>query len=247
MQYKKIFAVLSVVAFCAETETAFALSSNDFSLFDSAQFISPGNASARAVQLVSDSTNPDGGIDFGIGSTPLTVADLTDLSTDYKFIAGSCGGGSPRFQINVQTTSGVKNIFVYMGPPPNYTGCAQNVWTNTGNLITPASLVDATQLGGAFYEPWSQVVADFGSDQVTGIQIVADGAFAFPTTGQTVNIDNTQINSTLYTYEIPTATSKDQCKNGGWQNLSDGNGHNFQNQGDCVSFVATGGKNQGAK
>lgn len=36
-------------------------------------------------------------------------------------------------------------------------------------------------------------------------------------------------------------TSKDDCKNGGYRNY---NGTNtFRNQGDCVSFVATGGKN----
>jgi hypothetical protein len=33
-------------------------------------------------------------------------------------------------------------------------------------------------------------------------------------------------------------TSKDQCKNGGWRDFGV-----FKNQGDCVSFVATGGKN----
>ena len=33
-------------------------------------------------------------------------------------------------------------------------------------------------------------------------------------------------------------TSKDQCKNGGWREFG-----LFKNQGDCVSFVATGGKN----
>jgi hypothetical protein len=33
-------------------------------------------------------------------------------------------------------------------------------------------------------------------------------------------------------------TSKDQCKNGGWRTFGV-----FKNQGDCVSFVATGGKN----
>jgi hypothetical protein len=32
--------------------------------------------------------------------------------------------------------------------------------------------------------------------------------------------------------------NKDQCKNGGWQSYGV-----FKNQGDCVSFVATGGKN----
>jgi hypothetical protein len=33
-------------------------------------------------------------------------------------------------------------------------------------------------------------------------------------------------------------TSKAECKNGGWRNFLQ-----FKNQGDCVSFVATGGKN----
>ena len=33
-------------------------------------------------------------------------------------------------------------------------------------------------------------------------------------------------------------SSKDQCKNGGWRNFP-----GFKNQGDCVSYVATGGKN----
>ena len=36
----------------------------------------------------------------------------------------------------------------------------------------------------------------------------------------------------------PLPTSKEQCKNGGWRNFP-----GFKNQGDCVSFVATGGKN----
>jgi hypothetical protein len=36
----------------------------------------------------------------------------------------------------------------------------------------------------------------------------------------------------------PLPTSKDQCKNGGWKTYGV-----FRNEGDCVSFVATGGKN----
>jgi len=241
MQYKKLIPAATAIATLGLASLAFALSATDYSLFDSAHYISPGNASARAVQLVSDNAQADGGIDYAIGSAPLTVADLTNLSTDYRFDAGSCGGGSPRFQVNVQTPSnGVKNIFVYIGPPPNYTGCPANVWANTSNLVTPASLVDATQLGGAFYEPWSAAVAAYGTYPVVGIQLVADGGWAFPSTGQTVDVDNTMINSTTYTYEVPVATAKDECKNGGWQNLNDNSGHAFKNQGDCVSFTASG-------
>jgi hypothetical protein len=39
----------------------------------------------------------------------------------------------------------------------------------------------------------------------------------------------------------PLPTTKDECKHGGWQTFSV-----FKNQGDCVSFVATGGKNRPA-
>ena len=38
----------------------------------------------------------------------------------------------------------------------------------------------------------------------------------------------------------PAPTSADDCKDGGWQNYP---GLGFKNQGDCVSFVQTGGKN----
>ncbi len=38
----------------------------------------------------------------------------------------------------------------------------------------------------------------------------------------------------------PLPTNADQCKKGGWMNY----GTTFRNQGDCVSFVATRGKNQ---
>jgi hypothetical protein len=45
--------------------------------------------------------------------------------------------------------------------------------------------------------------------------------------------------SVTFTYTaLP--TSKDQCKNGGWETF----GNTFKNQGQCVSFVATGGKHR---
>lgn len=40
--------------------------------------------------------------------------------------------------------------------------------------------------------------------------------------------------------------SKDACKKGGWMAYTDDQGRPFKNQGDCVSYVATGGKNPAA-
>ena len=42
---------------------------------------------------------------------------------------------------------------------------------------------------------------------------------------------------------VPT---KDDCKHGGWRTMIDGAGNHFKNQGDCVSYFATKGKNPGA-
>jgi len=43
------------------------------------------------------------------------------------------------------------------------------------------------------------------------------------------------------------AATADQCKKDGWKTMVDSLGNPFKNQGDCVSFFATGGKNLAAK
>jgi hypothetical protein len=72
---------------------------------------------------------------------------------------------------------------------------------------------------------------------VTGIDIVQDE------TGSTV-LSNISVNGVAV--GVTQATLKDQCKNSGWKTLTDSNGNTFKNQGDCVSFFATKGKNKGS-
>ena len=56
----------------------------------------------------------------------------------------------------------------------------------------------------------------------------------------TADLSDITVNGQLQVPETTSMpTSKDDCKNGGWQNFTPA----FKNQGDCVSFVATGGKN----
>lgn len=217
--------------------TAVALAAAGYTLFGDAQLVSPGFNSPTAAQIRSASAVPPGygGVDFAVPSG-LTVADLDNLSTDYMFTAGSCGGGAPRFQINVTTPSnGTKNIQVYIGPPPNYVGCPLNVWSNTSNLVAPANLVDASQiLPGGQYTPWATVQTLFGSYPITGIQVVTDASWLFDP--QTVVVDNVQINNATITFE-----NADSCKKGGWEQFTSAPGP-FKNQGQCVSYFAKGGQ-----
>ena len=206
-----------------------------YSLFGDATLVSPGNASPTAVQLtseLSDSGFTFSGIDFAIPAGT-TFADIQNLSTDYKFTAGSCGGGSPRFQINLTNGASSGNVFVYIGPPPSYIGCPPNIWLNTGNLASPVNLVDTSQLPlGMFYDPYLAAQAKYSGYTVTGIQLVADGGWAVAGNVQTVLADNVMINNTTYTFE-----GVDSCKKDGWQQFTTAPGP-FKNQGACVSYFS---------
>ena len=59
-----------------------------------------------------------------------------------------------------------------------------------------------------------------------------------PLTSPIVSSDVTPPGDFVVTDAPPLPTTKDQCKNGGWRTYGV-----FKNQGDCVSFVATGRKN----
>ena len=208
------------------------LAAGGYTLFGDAT-LTAGHDSPTGVQLRSSTSVAPGygGIDFSVPAG-MTFSQLQNLGTDFNFTAASCGGGAPRFQVNVD---GV-NAFVYVGPPPGYVGCPGNVWASTGNLATPASLVDTSQLaGGTFYDTFASADLKYGNDVVTGIQLVTDAAWLFGT--QTVVVDNVMINNATYTFE-----SAQGCKDSGWQQFTSAPGP-FKNQGDCVSYFATGGRN----
>jgi hypothetical protein len=69
---------------------------------------------------------------------------------------------------------------------------------------------------------------------VDSVLFRTSGAAAPATFGNGFLIDNL----TLASYTP--ATTKDECKNGGWANLSRADGTTFKNQGDCIQYLNTG-------
>jgi hypothetical protein len=216
----------------------------DYSLFGEATYVSPGNASDRAVQTVSDDAPGFGGIDFEVESGT-TFADLTILSSDFNPTDDGCAGGSPRFQIALDgadaDTDADGNVFVYFGTDSAGAPCVNDTWQNSGDFLENGRLLDTTQLGGAFYDPYANALTNYGDYTVVGMQLVTDAGWASEGE-QTALFDNTVINNQTYTYEQKVPANKDECKNGGWQDFEG----MFKNQGDCVSYVATQGRNQGS-
>jgi hypothetical protein len=144
--------------------------------------------------------NDASGVSFS-GTGVTTFASVATLSAEFDVTDDDCAGGSPRFQIQVQTASGAKNVFVYLGPTPSFTGCSQNVWIASGNLVgSTDGRFDTSQVqSGTQVSTYAQALALVGSMQVTGISLVVDSGWAFADKEQTVMVRNVRINqSTFY-------------------------------------------------
>jgi hypothetical protein len=226
---QSLITILAVFAMFALAATTFAAVSYE----------GGASTSGGELTLVSNTGDTDVNNDYGVAQFDVpagtTFADLTDLSTDYNVTDDSCMGGSPRFQIRVDTGSGLKNIFAYLGPEPNYTGCPLNVWTDSGDVLTSGRAIDTSQVGGTFYDTYENAVADYGSYPVVSVSLVVDAGWAASDGEQTVRFDNVEVNDTTHDFTPPPVlTDKEQCKKGGWQTFTN---PSFKNQGQCISHA----------
>ena len=116
-------------------------------------------------------------------------------------------------RFNVETTTG----FFFLG-------CNNVIPTTNANGTATYTFTPATIAAAGNQVP-------FPTGTITGISVLIDVQGSADLTNITVNGE----------LQVPTVqAAKDQCKNGGWRNFSS---PSFKNQGDCVSFFATGGRN----
>jgi hypothetical protein len=188
---RRMITLLATVAIIAFVPSAVAASG---ALFGAATM--QGNQ----VKLLSDfsdtsTANDSSGINFtDTGVT--TFSSLTQLATKFNVTDDDCGGGSPRFQINI----GGKNVHVALGPSPTFTGCTPNTLVDSGNLIgnNDACRWDTSQfVGGTQCSTYTAALALLGSQTVTGIQLVADGGWFFASGDkeQTILVCDIRINT----------------------------------------------------
>jgi hypothetical protein len=161
-----------------------------------------GNATQEAtgVKITSDAsdaltTNDFGGVKIAVPAGT-TLSSITHLAAQFDMLAGNCGGGSPRFQLNIDG----KNVFVYFGTPPSYTsGCTGTV--NSGELVgtSDACRVDLSQLvAGKQCSTWAEAVQLLGTHTVTGIDFVVDAGWSQANKVQSVLLRTVTVNGTTY-------------------------------------------------
>jgi hypothetical protein len=141
--------------------------------------------------------------------------------------------------------------------PPTYTleGISPTVTLTAGTLNTialtsPLPVEAGDLIGLKLYgfdecalqtgDPNDIIASTFATPATVGvpIQLIPAGGFEL---NVAASVDVTINPPPPPPTTVPTTT--DQCKHGGWQGLTDSAGTLFKNQGDCVSFVATGGTN----
>lgn len=115
----------------------------------------------------------------------------------------------------------------------------QTLSSGTGVETFPANIPVS---GGEVLGFWTGTEQTFCGRDAAGDTVLGIPASSDPPVGYTVGSGfginpNLSLNESAHLRTLP--TDKAQCENGGWQNF----GTTFTNQGDCVSFVATGGKN----
>ena len=182
---------------------------------------------------------------FDYNGTSLSAVDQMSYST---YRTSGLGQQAPSYQLGVQTSAGFTTLVfepVYntdQGPVTN--GIWQD-WDayNGGNAIWWSTKPIPGVCAGTCYVSWNDIVA--ANPTATIESVVINQGSGNP--GLDANVDALTFgaggNATTWNFDPLTGppTSKDQCKDGGWQSFDN---PTFKNQGDCVSYVATDGKNK---
>ena len=141
---------------------------------------------------------------------------------------------------------------------------SQTFETTIGNTYTVSFLLSGNPAGAAAGSPAIKTLEVTASGGTTGLythdttgsdldtMVWAPQTYEFFATSASTTLTFTSTTAGAYGPAIDAVAvtevvaEKDDCKNGGWESMLDTAGNSFKNQGDCVSFFATGGKNLGA-
>jgi hypothetical protein len=252
-----MFAAAAMPALAASTIVVTPTNTQGWSTADTR----PGGA----VNFVADSTAPS-----GVGALQLTtdattaakaqymhaantsLASVTDLSYYTKQNSASFVGGDPSYQLAVYL-DGTPATFTTLVYEPYENGVVTpGVWQQwdvaagqfwSSRTVTSGTCATVAGAGGAPFYTLAQLKTLCPNAVVVAFGVNV-GTF---NPSYDVETDLINFNGTAYDFEpFQTATAAEQCKNGGWQNVKDSSGASFKNQGDCVSFVASKGKNKAA-
>lgn len=224
-------------------------STNDTNAGGTVDFVVDPTAPAGvgALQLTTDASTTAKAQYFHGTNTPL--ANVTELSYYTRQVSASFVGGDPAYQLITFLNGGTAGFTTLVFEPyqnPQLGPVIPNLWQSwdvdsglfwsTRTVTCSNGTIVGTAGGPATYTlndikticP-NAVVAAFG------VNIGSNNPL------YNVYTDLVDFNGTTYDFEpYLVASNKDQCKNGGYNNVKRADGSSFKNQGDCIQYVNTG-------
>jgi hypothetical protein len=177
--------------------------------------------------------------------TPLSSINAISYATYRDPASTATAGQLPSINIEVDANGSAPGGFTTLVFEPIYNpsqGAVQNGVWQTWNGINGIwwSTRDINGVcANTCYVSWNDIVAanpdavivgGFGVNQGSG-----NGGLIAATDALTLGANG---NTWVYNFEpFRTPTTKDDCKNGGWKNLTMADGSPFKNQGECVSYA----------
>ena len=199
-----------------------------------------GGATLNTFDGDSDPNNAYAGVYYAESTLPgKPLAAASVISFTYAAAAGTtASGGSPRVSIGIdEDGNGTRESYAFV----DTLGC-NNGSANTGTLsfsdttCTVAYFGPGAPAGGESWVNWAAFAAAHPTWKIS-MNTSADVPFVIVDQPGLWTVTNVQLGQGAAS---DVATKKDDCKNGGWADLTRANGSSFKNQGDCIQYVNTG-------
>jgi hypothetical protein len=200
-------------------------------------------AGEGALQLTTDITNAAKAQYMHEAGTPLN--EVTELSYYTKQNLASFAGGNASYQLPVflngtsgfttlvyEPYQGGSGVSVIPGLWQRWDVYAGKVWST--RTVTCSNGVISGGAGGPAIHTLAEVKTKCPGAVVLGYGVDI-GSY---NPSYNVETDLFNFNGTTYDFELTNKpSSKDECKESGWMNLTDQNDQPFKNQGQCVSWT----------
>jgi hypothetical protein len=201
-------------------------------------------ASGATLNTLDGDTNPNNayaGVYYAQSSLPgMPLAAASVISFTYAAAAGTtASGGSPRISIGIdENANGTRESYAFV----DTLGC-NNGSPDNGTLSFSDTTCTVSYTGpdvGDVAESWVNWAAFAAGHPTWTISenTVDDVPFVVVDQPGLWTVSNVQLGQAADDEDV--ATKKDDCKKGGWADLTRADGSSFKNQGDCIQYVNTG-------
>ncbi|MGH2409069.1 MAG: hypothetical protein ACRDFX_01575 [Chloroflexota bacterium] len=194
-----------------------------------------------ALQLLTDATTTAKAQYFHATSTALS--DVNELSYYTKQVSATFPQADPSYQLAVQLngTSGFSTLVFepYQGGEGAVIPGAWQSWNVASGLFWSTHTVTCSNgtVAGTPGGPATYTLSALQTLCPSAVVIGFGVNIGSNNPSWNVETDGVDFNGTTYDFQTSNPpASKEQCKHGGYQNLTDGNGQPFKNQGQCIKY-----------